>query len=68
MAGFEHGSTKTVASLTDITGGISHPVRQRTITYEAVDRAQALARLVDTWSVCAGLRRRDPSSSRFWHT
>ncbi len=34
MAGSEHGSSKTVAELTEIADGIGRPVRERTTTYD----------------------------------
>ncbi|MGF1653936.1 MAG: 5-amino-6-(D-ribitylamino)uracil--L-tyrosine 4-hydroxyphenyl transferase CofH, partial [Actinomycetales bacterium] len=37
MAGSEHGSSKTVAELTDIAAGVGRPVRQRTTTYGRID-------------------------------
>ncbi len=42
MAGSEHGSAKTVAELTAIAAGIDRPVRQRTTTYDVVERAPSL--------------------------
>jgi FO synthase len=43
MAGSEHGSSKTVAELTDIAAGIGRPVRQRTTTYGRVESPEAVA-------------------------
>jgi FO synthase len=42
MAGSEHGSSKTVAELTDIAAGIGRPVRQRTTTYGRIDAPTAV--------------------------
>jgi FO synthase len=42
MAGSENGSEKTVAELHEIANGIGRPARERTTTYEPVERAPAL--------------------------
>lgn len=46
MAGSQNGSEKTVAELHDIAEGIGRPARERTTTYELVERVPSVVGLV----------------------